>query len=159
MTARMPSWLPASARTDLALLKADLKPAARLWVNVPLVEVRRWARRNGFFLSGDRDGFVVLSRQPAIARRVLELDRRPGKHTAALGKMLGYPVCCTRAAARGGDEGIDHRHDVIAARRFHGLFALINPKDYLEGRGLLSHVPCTHNCAASLVLALRTPMC
>lgn len=159
MTRRAPSWLPLSAQTDIALLLADLKPAARIHAGSRRLELRRWARRNGLFASSDPMGFVVLARQGMIARRVLDVDRRPGRHTIALGRLLGYPECCCRAAGRVGDEGIDDLQAAMALRRFRGRFELINPGDYLDGKARLSHVPCSHNCAASLALALRSVAC
>lgn len=152
-----PDWLPASAIVDLVLLEAGLKPAARIYVANRANDLRRWGRRLGYFLSSDRDGFAVLSRRGSVARRVLEIDRRPGRHTAALGHWLGYPVCCSRAAARVGDEGIDDYQRLLAKRRFRGHFVLIDPSGYLAGEARVSHVPCSRICTASLAMARRWP--
>ncbi|MFK3888824.1 hypothetical protein [Sphingomonas sp. NPDC079357] len=159
MTGRIPSWLPPSAVTDIDLLMLGLKPAARLYVGERGREIRGWARVQGLFCSADRDGYAVLSRSGATARRVLDVDRRPGRHAVALGRMLGYPECCTRAAAKVGDEGIDAMCDAVAARRFRGKFKGIDPGAYRAGRALLSHVPCSHNCGASAKLAMRRSEC
>ena len=153
----VPDWLPASAMVDLALLEAGLKPAARIYVGNRANDLRRWGRRLGYFLSSDRDGFAVLSRRGSVARRALEIDRRPGRHTAALGHWLGYPSCCGRAAARVGDEGIDDYQRLLVRRRFRGEFTLIDPSGYLVGKACVSHVPCSHICAASLAMARRWP--
>jgi hypothetical protein len=154
-----PGWLPASATIDLRLLLAGRKPVVRLHVGERRLELRRWARRHGLFACTDRDGYVALSRSGTSARRVLDLDRRPGRHTVALGLMLGYPICCSRAAARVGDEGIDRLHASIAARRFRGRFATIDPGGYLDGSAAVSHVPCSSNCVASLGAALAHSRC
>jgi hypothetical protein len=69
--------------------------------------------------------------------------------------MLGYPRCCSRAAARHGDEGIDARQAAMASQRFLGRFAAINPSGYSSGEASVSHVPCSHRCAASLRLVAR----
>ena len=155
----LPQWLVPSAKPELVQVLNGTKPAARLYVGSRTGDMRRWARRLGLFASTDRDGYVVLSRKSAASRRILELDRRPGRHTLALGMFLGYPRCCSRAAARCGDEGIDAMHDKIAARRFHGRFEMINPAAYRQGGTILSHVPCSHRCVASLSLAARAGRC
>lgn len=154
-----PIWLTPSALTDIGLLIRGLKPAARIHIGSERDEVRRWARRNGLFASTDRDGYAVLSRSGLAARRALEIDRRPGRHTIALGRMLGYPDCCSRAASHAGDEGIDAMAEAIATRRFRGRFGSIDPAAYLAGMALISHVPCSHVCEASAVLAARRAAC
>ena len=159
MTGRLPSWLPPSAATDLDLLLMGLKPAARLHVRERRSKIRRWARSQGLFCSTDTDGYAVLSRDGAIARRLLDLDRRPGRHAIALGRMLGYPECCSRAAARVGEARIDDWGDAIAARRFRGRFRKIDPGAYRAGGALLSHVPCSHVCEASAKLVKRRARC
>lgn len=151
--------MPASAATDLHLLMRGLKPAARLLVGDNRNEIRRWARRQGLFASTDRDGYAVLSRSGSAARRVLEIDRRPGPHAIALGRLLGYPECCARAAARVGEDGIDGFCEAIAARRFRGRFRPIDPGAYLSGGALISHVPCSHTCDASASLARLSSAC
>lgn len=155
----LPGWLPPSAVTDVTLVLRGHKPAARVSVGPRGCDLRRWARRHGLFTSIDVDGFAAISRDPATARRVIDLDRRPGRHTLALGKMLGYPSCCSRAAARVGDEGIDCWHSAIATRRFHGNFRAINPSGYLDGSSRISHVPCSHRCLPSLRLVLLAQGC
>lgn len=154
-----PDWLPLSATADIAQLLVDVKPAVRFHIGNRCVELRRWARRQGLFTCVDADGYVALSRSPSTARRVINLDRRPGRHTLALGIMLGYPLCCSRAAARVGDEGIDVRQQTVSAQRFHGRFHKINPSGYSDGTSLVSHVPCSHRCAFSLNLAMRFETC
>lgn len=155
----LPGWLPPSAVTDVTLVLRGHKPAARVSVGLRGGDLRRWARRQGLFTSVDADGFAAISRDPATARRVIDLDRRPGRHTFALGTMLGYPPCCSRAAAHVGDEGIDRRHAYIAARRFHGRFRAIDPGGYADGSSRISHVPCSPRCLPSLRLALHFKAC
>lgn len=157
--AHLPGWLPLSAITDITLVLRGHKPAARVSVGSRGGELRRWARRQGLFTSVDADGFAAISRDPATARRVINLDRRPGRHTLALGTMLGYPPCCSRAAAHVGDEGIDRRNADIAARRFHGRFRAIDPGGYADGSSRISHVPCSPRCLPSLRMALHPKGC
>lgn len=151
---RLPGWLPPSAVTDVMLLLRGNKPAARVSVGSRSGDLRRWARQQGLFTSVDVDGFASISRNPATARRVINLDRRSGRHTLGLGRLLGYPTCCSRAAARVGDEGIDDWHAAITKRRFYGRFRAIDPTEYLAGRARISHVPCSHHCRASLSFVL-----
>ncbi|SER23415.1 hypothetical protein [Sphingobium sp. YR768] len=155
----LPGWLPPSAATDVTLVLRGHKPAARVSVGSRGGDLRRWARRYGLFTSIDADGFAAISRNPATARRVIDLDRRPGRHTLALGTMLGYPPCCSRAAARVGDEGIDRRHAAMATRRFHGRFRAINPSGYADGSSRISHVPCSTRCQPSLRMAMLPQGC
>lgn len=155
MISSYPEWLSASAGNEIGRLLAGQKPAVRVQVGSRRADLRRWARRLGLFTSSDGDGYAALSRDPATARRVIDLDRRPGRHTLALGMMLGYPQCCSRAAARHGDEGIDARQAAMASLRFHGRFAAIDPSGYSTGEASVSHVPCSHRCVASLHLVAR----
>lgn len=134
-------------------MTAGKREVIRIHIGPYRDEARRWFRSLGFFISSDNAGYAAISRHPSLARRVLEVDSRPGRHTAQLGQLLGYPACCARAAARVGDEGIDQLADDLLKRRFRGRYRAIDPKSYLYGGSLLSHVPCTPWCRVSLNLA------
>ena len=151
----MPRWMRASAEVDLNQLWWSIRPAMRSQVAGQLDrgEVRRWARRSGFFAVIDRDGFFSISRSASCARRTLRIDAQPGRHLMALGQALGYPVCCCLAARRRSEEGLDAWGEVISSRRFAGLFRLIHPGGYVAGRSNISHIPCSSRCAASLRMA------
>lgn len=151
-----PRWMRASAAVDLDQLRYAIRPVMRSQVAGPLdrVEVRRWARRSGFFAVVDRDGFFSISRSASSARRTLRIDARPGRHLMALGRALGYPDCCCLAARRRSEEGLDAWAQVISKRRFAGLFRLIYPGGYLAGGSSLSHIPCSARCRASLRMAV-----
>lgn len=150
-----PTWLPASAAVDLAQLRAGIRPALRTQVDRASSQsnVRAWARREGLFAACDRDGFMALSRTPSRAARVLAVDRRPGRHEALLGVLLGYPPCCARAAARVGEAGIDVWAARLARRRFAGRYRCTDPAGYGRGVALISHVPCSPRCGRSLAMA------
>jgi hypothetical protein len=150
-----PDWMRASAQVDLAQLRSSIRPVMRSQAEgrPNRSEIRRWARRAGLFAVIDRDGFFSLARSGSLAARALQIDARPGRHTIILGRALGYPVCCCRAAARCGDEGLDIWAKAISSRRFVGLFRLIDPAGYAAGRSSISHVPCSARCAASLKMA------
>jgi hypothetical protein len=151
-SAALPQWMRPSAQVDLAQLLHSIRPAMRSQVAGRLnrLEVRAWARRAGLFAVFDKDGFFSMSKSASSARRVLRIDARPGRHTTALGRALGYPLCCCLAAARRKEERLDEWARVMSSRQFIGLFRLINPNGYVAGRASISHVPCSPCCSASL---------
>ena len=138
-----PAWMRASADIDFTQLRLSIRPAIRSQVKgrVERAEIRQWARRRGLFLIIDSDGFFAVSRDASAARRVLRIDARPGKHVVALGRALGYPVCCCLAAARRKEEALDSWAEATSSRRLVGMFRLIDPGDYIDGRANISHVP------------------
>lgn len=152
----LPTWLKPSAYIDLGLVLARARSTLRteLEPTTPLSAVHRWARKLGFFVAIDEDGFVVLSRQPGAARRTLAIDRRPGNHVQELGRLLGYPSCCCRAAARVGEACLDEFASTMGRRRYLGRFKAIDPSGYGSGRAFISHIPCSAVCMQSLALAL-----
>lgn len=115
--------------------------------------ITAFARALGLFASADAEGFIALSRQPGLGRRLLELDASPGDHVVALGRLLGYPDCCCRAARRIGESNLDEW--ATAPRRYVGRYRLIDPSDYGRGESVISHIPCSARCDASLRLALQ----
>jgi hypothetical protein len=125
----------------------------QLAIPVSEVEIRRFARQQGWFSVLDQEGFVVFSPSASRARRVMTVDQSAGDHTRALGLALGYPPCCARAAARVGDHELDAWAAHVAGRRTIGRFALTSPAAYRAGRALVSHVPCSPRCVASLAMA------
>lgn len=159
MTGRttMLAWMRPSFQTDLAQLKAGVRHVVRSELadgKDSLSKLRAWARRMGLFAAVDRDGFFTLSCSPSAARRALHIDRLPGRHETALGQVLGYPLCCCRAAARQSEACIDEWALSISKRRFIGLYRLIHPGGYSDGQAILSHVPCSPRCRPSLQMAL-----
>jgi hypothetical protein len=151
-----PDWLKASARVDLAQLIFLIRPAIRteLYRSVSLDVVKRFAWSIGYFAVLDHEGFLVLSRSPALSRKILLLDRSAGDHTFMLGRVLGYPLCCSRAAALVGEHALDIWSDRIAAQEFRGNFNAIDPSGYHTGNALISHIPCSARCRSSLSMAL-----
>lgn len=148
-------WLRPSAITDLAQLLTFVRPAIRTQIlDLPNDRIQRFAWQLGCFAACDLEGFVVLSRCQLLSRRILTLDRSLGDHTHALGRALGYPACCCRAAARIGDQGLDGWAREIGSRRFIGRFKAIDPTGYQKGKALISHVPCSERCLPSLSMAL-----
>ncbi len=123
--------------------------------DVSVAEIDRWRRRLGLFGVIDADGFIVLSRRSGYVRRLLDLDRSPGDHTMALGRRLGYPACCARAASRVGEAGLDGWADGLRNRRFMGRFTVIQVDRYAMGSAAISHIPCSPSCLPSLSMALK----
>ncbi len=151
----IPIGLPRSFQTDLAQLEAGIRPVIRSELHgASGASLQRWARQRGFFAIVDRQQFFALSRSRAAARRVLWLDAQPGPHVISLGWELGYPACCSLAAARRGEERIDQWAAEMESCRFAGLFRLIDPTGYRDGVAFISHVPCSTRCFPSLRMAL-----
>ncbi|TIP09773.1 MAG: hypothetical protein E5X73_25230 [Mesorhizobium sp.] len=150
-----PQWLKPSAMVDLRQVMLDLRPALRTEISgaVGEAELGRWARLNGLYYCRDSDNFIVFSKRPALARRVLTIDQTVGEHSAWLGHWLGYPPCCVRAARRVGEKNLDSWSRQLASRHHVGNFASIMVDGYAAGRALISHIPCSPHCSASLRLA------
>lgn len=141
--------------TDLRLILAGARQTLRTELARPVsgADLRRWARSLGLFASLDAHGFLALSRRPGVTRQLLALDAAPGDHADRLGGLLGYPLCCRRAARRAGEAEIDALAAAAAGRRHLGRFRAINPAGYADGRAVVSHVPCVPSCRASLAMA------
>lgn len=151
----IPQGLAASAKIDLLHLVLEIRPAIRIMTpnatrQGALIE---WAVAHGWFAAADGEGFMAISRSPALSRKVLEIDRRSEPHTRELGIALGYPRCCCAAASRRGESGIDTWAAEAGSRRHVGLFRMIDPSGYLSGHALLSHIPCNSRCRCSLAMA------
>jgi hypothetical protein len=151
----LPAWLKPSAAVDLTQLVASIRPAVRteLAQRTDDLTVRRWARYHGWYVAMDTEGFLVLSASPSLVRRVLAIDQSPGNHTSMLGRALGYPPCCYRAANRVGEHALDAWSISVSAMGFVGRFKLIDPRGYLRGRSFISHIPCGPWCLLSLRMA------
>lgn len=153
----LPHWMRSSAAVDLAQLRAGVRPVMRSqFADRPdLAEVRQWVRRQGWYLAVDSHGFFAIGADAAAVRRTLRIDARPGRHMVALGRQLGYPLCCCLAAAPRLEEGLDAWAMSVSRRPFVGMFKLIRPAGYGAGKALISHVPCSARCRASLAMALQ----
>ena len=153
--ATLPPWLKPSARTDILHLAAKIRPAIRTELAFPVSQdvVRVWMRRLGWYTAIDGDDFLVASRSSTLARRILAIDRDHSPHTFRLGRALGYPTCCCRAAAGVGEQNLDAWALALAQRRFIGRFKLIDPTHYRDGKALISHIPCSRFCQPSLAMA------
>jgi hypothetical protein len=139
---------------DFLVWCATDKPALRsqLLNHPDAVPVREWARLRGASFALDDAGFFCIARH-APAEALLNLDRGAGRHEYQFGIMLGYPPCCASAIADAGEREIDHRSFLASHWYFEPPYHLISPAGYLNGAALISHVPCSPSCAASLRIA------
>ena len=113
-------------------------------------EITHWARTKALYASCDAFGFVAFARYPGISRRLLAIDAAPGDHILRLGQILGYPICCCRAARAQGENQLDSW--AARPRRYLGQFRAIDPSRYHFGESLISHIPCSSKCERSLKL-------
>lgn len=108
---------------------------------------------------------VFFARDPAMARRVADLERAfvraergPDAMGAAafareMGRALGYPECCIEAfVAAGPGATTDDLHRQAHARS--GAFWWpLNVLDSCSAYHLIPHIPCRFDCGPSLVMA------
>lgn len=144
-----------SALVDFILFLACGKAAVRLIVETAdgLREIRDWSERWGRDFMADQDGFAVVGFEPGSALQILEIDRRVEAHEIELGLALGYPACCCERIALVGESGIDAHALIVAGWSFQGQYRRINPAGYRSGHSLISHLPCSPTCHASLRIA------
>lgn len=150
-------WLPSSALVDFLLLFGAGKPAVRVQVTNPEgdAELLSWCRDVDLDLAIDEESFACISVERGGARRILKIDRASEAHEIELGLALGYPLCCCQRIAAVGEVSIDRYAKEVSHWPFTGPYELINPSGYLEGRALVSHIPCSVNCESSLEIATR----
>jgi hypothetical protein len=153
--ASLPAGLPASLTVDALGLLAGTKPALRVFAAPLQDELLRWADTEGWAAAVDVDGVVVIASEPRVANQILRLDRSRTRHAHEMGILLGYPTCCSTRIATLGEAAIDQRCIEIERWSFRGRFRVIDPTGYRDGRAVLSHLPCSVACRASLALAER----
>lgn len=146
--------LPASAAVDFLQVVACGKQAVRLKLPKFAHErVAAWGGRIGWATFSDHHGYICLARTFTQAEQILTLDGSATTHTAELGVMLSYPECCSERIASIGEDRIDFLADKAGDWRLEGAFRLTRITGYLQGRALISHVPCSPRCPVSLQLA------
>ncbi|WP_095493328.1 hypothetical protein [Mesorhizobium temperatum] len=152
-----PHWLKPSAVVDLRLVELGIRPAFRTETNAPVndADIGRWARRRSLYFCRDAQDFVVFAKTPLLVRYIMTIDRSPGDHVARLGHWLGYPACCIRSARRITESNLDLWSERVAARRHIGNYACTKTGGYRAGRAMISHIPCSPHCRASLVMATK----
>lgn len=143
-----------SARTDMLQMAAHCRGCVRLRPlhEAALDAIARWGRAEGLEVAYDKE-YLFLSFDRGTALLALRADQSPSPHETELGTFLGYPVCCTRAVASRGEEGIDEAALQAGTWTLESAFRLIDISGYLEGLSLLSHVPCSRRCGPSAAMA------
>lgn len=100
------------------------------------------------------DVFVYLSRSPELAQEAKVADYM--NDHATLGKLLGYPECCTKFFTENKDKVQDDDDYVrLALKHSRMKHAELNVLPRYFDVTLLSHFPCSFDCQASLQLAIR----
>lgn len=149
--------LPPSALVDALHLAAGLKVVlrTRLIRGADWANVSAWCNAHELVGVRDEEGYAIIGLTDSVVREALTLDMSPNPHEIALGVLLGYPPCCCRAIAEVGEAAIDAYAEATRNRNFGGDYSLINPGEYVDGRTLICHLPCSPWCDDSLKLAKK----
>ena len=117
-------------------------------------KIKDWGVPNQIFISMD-DLFIAIGLDEGLCQKVLKLDSSPDRHAKELGSLLGYPECCCHFAEKVKEENIDA---IEKTRKglYKEEFKLIDTFDYMRGKALISHLPCTLTCTPSLLIARKT---
>lgn len=158
--------LTPSSYVDFLLLLGGLKPTIRLHVTEPRAQhaIVSWGEVHGYSSTSNPSGYICIAKTQDAALRLQELDDSHEAHEYELGLLLGYPPCCCRKAAEVGESNLDEWEENMsqdaAFRRTPNC--LIDPRGYTKGSSLISHIPCSAQCEASLSIAkpaLRIVLC
>jgi MoaA/NifB/PqqE/SkfB family radical SAM enzyme len=111
--------------------------------------------------SGDRFAIVAVARDAATLAAVVDAQRahhaREGaasgsERLATVGELMGYPRCCREAFAQQAERGDNLENERLTLLRSPG--ARVHPLlNRLARVRLISHHPCTADCAASIAIA------
>ena len=106
---------------------------------------------------GDAFAIVAVAADEAALAEVRDAQRGHrsgdgGNPAAIMGALMGYPACCVRAFAAQADRGDNLQNERMTLRRAPGatLHPLLNRLAHLR---LVSHHPCSADCAASVAVA------
>ncbi|WKU04458.1 hypothetical protein [Micromonospora sp. HUAS LYJ1] len=143
--------LPASVRVDVLGILAYRKPAIRIPLGDHTVAERVAAviTEVGWSHASDEE-YLVAAPLPEVALHILDVDRRTEHHTLELGLLLGYPLCCARAAATAGEEDIDRLAARLGANCDRAGAPQLDPRDYPSGIALVSYIACSPRCPSAL---------
>ena len=154
--ASLPQTLKSSDYVDLLLLLVGEKNAVRLGANTFDVyeEMCNWCKQTSYRYIISKSGLMYISRYLWLARIVSIVDNSLLPHEFLLGRLLGYPACCSKKIASLGEQSIDQwESELVEYGHFNGDYSLIDPSGYIEGTSLISHIPCSCNCVKSLKIA------
>lgn len=143
--------LPASVRVDVLGILAYGKPAIRIPIGNHTVAERVAVviTAVGWSYASDEE-YLVAAPVPEVALHILDVDRSTEPHTLELGLLLGYPLCCARAAANAGEENIDRLAASLGANCDRERAPQLDPRGYPAGTALVSHVACSPQCPSAL---------
>jgi hypothetical protein len=106
---------------------------------------------------GDAFAIVAVAADEATLAEVRDAQRGHrsgdgGDPAAIMGALMGYPACCVRAFAAQADRGDNLQNERLTLRRAPAatLHPLLNRLAHLR---LVSHHPCSGDCAASVAVA------
>jgi len=140
-----------SVRVDILGVLASGKPAIRIPLrDYPVtVEVMNVITAVGWSAARDHE-YLVAAPTSELARHILDVDRRPQPHALELGRLLGYPECCTRAAATAGEENIDAHAAQLGTACDRVGAPDLDPRGYAEGIALVPYVACSPRCPQAM---------
>ena len=156
MFEELPKDLKPADYIDLLLFLLKEKPCVRLGNNSlrTYKNVAIWCENNDIDYIISKEGFMYISFSWLCANITQIVDDSVFNHTYLLGKLLGYPTCCSKKIANIGETNIDsYERHLISNCKFLKPYDLISPKGYLEGYSLISHIPCCTTCKESLRIA------
>jgi hypothetical protein len=105
--------------------------------------------------SGERFAIVAVACDAATLTAVVDAQRAHHGDRAApgtVGELMGYPKCCREAFARQAERGDNLENERLTLLRSPG--AVVHPLlNRLARVRLVSHHPCTADCAESIAIA------
>lgn len=155
----LPQNLKPSDYVDILLFLAHEKPCIRLGYNHQSVyqNMLAWCKENKLASIVSEAGFMYISKNFFLALIAKIADDSTLNHAYIFGKILGYPTCCSRRIAEIGESKIDeYEKELVSNSDFQEPYNKIDPKGYIEGYSLISHIPCCETCRKSLEKANST---
>lgn len=155
----LPTTLKPSDYVDFLLFLANEKPCLRLGYNQSdiYLEMIAWCKAYKMSYVISKAGFMYISKCFPLANIAKIVDDSTISHTYIFGKILGYPSCCSKRIAMIGERNIDDfEKEFVSNSNFQAPYNIINPKGYIDGYSLISHIPCCTTCKRSLAKARVT---
>lgn len=153
----LPPSLTPSSYIDFLLLLGGLKPTLRLHVTKSRAQhaLESWCKEHGYAATSNSSRYICIAKTQDATLRLQELDDSHEAHEYELGLLLGYPPCCCLKAAEVGESNLDEWEETMSQdAAFRKLpNCLIDPHRYTEGSSLISHIPCSPQCEASISIA------
>lgn len=155
---KLPSSLHPADYIDFFNFLNSSKPSIRFFCNnaYTIESLYKWCKLFGYKLLWFDKELVYISKFNIFNMLVSKVDNSYFSHTFVLGILLGYPYCCAKKLAKIGEVNIDDWEIKYFSKNIpNDLRNLINPLGYHQGSALISHVPCSWDCKASLNIALK----